>query len=138
MYSSIEGLDVTTDLANGNCFTGRIATTAVSGVNPNGTPVEDPDGDGFTTSLEECINDALVGFCTTVGGDDTGVISLTPGATSGKKNNKQDFTVTFNNVSGCAVTECSDHVDNEAIGDGLIDFPNDPECSDYNDNNESA
>lgn len=46
--------------------------------------------------------------------------------------------LTFLDISVCVITQCSDHVDNEAKGDGLIDYPNDPECTDYSDNDESS
>ena len=132
--SAIEGLNVTLDLVNGNCFTGRIGVPGVTGFNKNGKPVNTTnDGDAFTDSLEECINDALVGYCTTILGDDDGVIGLAPGSPVG--NNQQNFTVTFLDISGCAITQCSDHVDNDL--DGATDFPDDPECTDYDDNNES-
>jgi len=134
--SAIGGINVTT-LSVNDFFTGRIGTTGVSGVNPKGKPVGDPDGDGFTDSLEECINDSLVGFCTTLVGDDSAVIDVQGGITSGKKDNKQEFTVIFLNVDDCDVTQCSDQIDNDGAGDG-IDFPNDPQCTDYDDDNESA
>ena len=133
--SAIGGVNVT-DLADGDSFTGRIGTTGVSGVNPAGKPVGDPDEDGFTDSLEECINDSLIGFCTTLNRDDSDFISVAPGATSGRKLNKQEFTVTFDDVSRCGITECSDQVNND--GDTLADFPADLECTDYDDNDESA
>jgi len=125
-----------TALTNGDTFTGRIGTTGVSGFNPKGKAVGDPDGDGFTDSLEECINDSLIGFCTTLGGNDSTVITVQEGAKSGKKLNKQEFTVTFVDTSGCNVTECSDGVDND--GNGLADFPADTQCTDYDDGDESA
>ena len=56
----------------------------MSGFNKNGKPAEDSDTDAFTDSLEGCINDALVGFCTEIIVDDTGVISVTPGSKEGK------------------------------------------------------
>ena len=165
--SAIEGLDVTTDLVNGNCFTGRIGTTGVSGLNPNGSPAQDSDGDGCTDSLEECINSALVGFCSDVDVDDCNLapgdggedITYTEGDKSGMKNNLQQFTATFQDISNCAITQCSDQVDNEPAacvggfcanggaacsadgdcppGDGLIDYPDDPECDSFSDNTES-
>ncbi len=142
--SAIGGIDATA-LTSGDTFTGRIGATGVSGFNKKNKPVDDTDGDGFTNSLEECINDALVGYCTTITGDDSAAITVIPGATSGRKNNKQEFTVIFEDVSGCGVSQCSDHVDNEAsldlgdegTSDGLSDFPADPECDDYDDDDES-
>jgi len=133
--SPIEGV-LATSLTNGDTFTGRIGTTGVSGFNKNGKPADNSDADLFTDSLEECINDALIGHCTTLLGDDNAVISVVAGATSGRNNNKQEFTVTFDDVSGCAVTQCSDQVDNDV--DSFTDFPADPQCTDYSDDNESA
>ncbi len=101
--SAIGGV-VATDLVNGDSFTGRIGTTGVSGLNKNGKPADNSDTDAFTDSLEECINDALIGFCTEILVDDTGVISVALGPTSGRNGNKQDFTVTFVDVSGCLDT----------------------------------
>ena len=135
--SPIENVLATT-LNNADFFDGRIGTTGVSGFNKNGNPADNSDIDDFTDSLEECINDALIGFCTTILGDDSAAITVVAGATEGKNNNKQVFTVTFDDASVCAVTQCSDKVDNEGAPDGLIDFPDDPECTDYNDNNESS
>jgi len=134
--SAIGGV-VATDLVDEDSFTGRIGTTGASGFNPKRKAVGDPDGDGFTDSLEECINDSLVGFCTTLNGEDSDVISVVLGAPSGRKNNKQEFTVTFDDVSSCRITQCSDQVDNDGDGDG-IDFPNDPQCTDYDDDDEST
>lgn len=133
--SAIGGVDATA-LTNGDTFVGRIGSTGVSGFNKNGRPADNSDNDTFTDSLEECINDALVGYCTTVNGDDTAVISVTPGATLGRNNNKQLFTVTFLDVSGCGISQCSDQEDND--GDTLVDYPDDPECGDYDDDDESA
>ncbi len=132
--SPIEGVDATM-LTDGDTFTGRIGTTGVSGVNKNGNPADNSDADAFTDSLEECINDALIGHCTTILGDDTGVISVLPLGTQGKNNNKQQFTVTFLDTSGCAITQCSNQLDDDA--DTFIDFPADPECLDYDDDDES-
>ncbi len=133
--SPIEGVDATA-LTNGDMFIGRIGATGVSGFNKNGKAADNSDIDAFTDSVEECINDALFGYCTTLLRDDTAFISVTPGATSGKKNNKQLFTVVFVDVSGCDISECSDQADNDA--DTLTDFPDDPECLDYDDDDESA
>ena len=133
--SAIGGV-VATDLVNGDSFTGRIGTTGVSGLNKNGKPADNSDTDAFTDSLEECINDALIGFCTEVSVADAGVIDVTPGATTGQNNNQQFFTVVFLDTTGCAVTECSDQVDND--GDLLIDFPADLQCADYSDTDESS
>ena len=142
--SAIRGVDATTIMA-GNCFTGKIGTTGVSGVNPNGRPATDTDGDGCTDSLEKCINSSLVGFCSDVdvddcdsdpgdGGED---IIYIPGATEGNKNSQQNFEVIFQS-GPCAISECSDHMDNEAIPDGLIDYPNDPQCDSFSDDDESS
>ena len=132
--SAIEGVDATT-LVNGNCFTGKIGTTSVSGVNPKGKQPTNSDSDAFTNGLEECLNDSLIGFCTEILVDDTGVIDLIPGMLV-KKDKQQFFTVTFLDVSGCGITECSDNVDND--GDTLIDFSGDPECDDFSDDDESS
>jgi hypothetical protein len=131
--SAVEGVDATT-LVIGNCFTGKIGVPGVTGLNKNGKPADNSDTDAFTDSLEACINDALVGFCTTILGDEDGVIDLDPGDVVG--NNQQWFTVTI--LGACGTSQCSDHVDNEIIPDGLIDFPDDPQCTDYNDNDESS
>lgn len=131
--SAIGDVDVTA-LANGDTFSGRIGTTAVSGFNKQGVPADDTDADGLTDSMESCINDALYGHCGDIDTVDTG-ITVTPGATEGNNYNKQWFTVTFVDVSGCAVTACSDHADND--GDLLIDYPEDPDCADYSDNTEA-
>jgi hypothetical protein len=132
--SAIGDVDVTA-LANGDTFTGRIGTTAVSGFNKQGVPADDTDGDGLTDSMENCINDALYGHCGDIDTDDSTAITVTPLNTVGKNNNKQWFTVTLVDVSGCAVTGCSDHLDND--GDGLIDYPDDPDCDNYSDNTEA-
>ena len=133
--SPIEGVDATA-LGIGDTFEGRIGTTAVSGFNKNGKPADNSDTDAFTDSVEECINDALVGFCTTILGNDDAFITVTPGGTQGRNNQQQLFTVVFDDVSNCAVTQCSDRVDNDA--DTFIDFPADPECTDYDDDDESS
>jgi hypothetical protein len=86
--------------------------------------------------LEECINDALVGYCTTINGDDSATISVTPGETTGRNGEKQLFQVTFLDVSGCGISQCSDREDNDA--DTFADYPNDPDCLDYDDDSESA
>ena len=41
----------------------------------------------------------------------------------------------WNYIAGSRPPQCNDGVDND--GDGLIDYPNDPECTDENDNSES-
>src|SRR3990172_2145718 len=142
--SAIRGVDATTIMA-GNCFTGEIGTTGVSGVNPNGRPATDTDGDGCTDSLEKCINSSLVGFCSDVdvddcdsdpGDGDENIIYI-PGATEGQKNSQQNFEVIFQS-GPCAISECSDHMDNEATPDGLIDYPNDPQCDSFSDDDESS
>jgi hypothetical protein len=133
--SAIGGVEAT-DLTAGDTFMGRIGTTGVSGFNKNGKPADNSDTDAFTDSLEECINDSLIGYCTTIGGDDSAVISVTPGDISGKRNNKQVFTVTFVDVSGCGISQCSDQEDNDT--DTFTDYPDDPECLDYDDDDESA
>jgi hypothetical protein len=38
-------------------------------------------------------------------------------------------------IAGARPTQCKDGIDND--GDGLIDYPNDPECEGENDNSES-
>ena len=102
--------------------------------------------------MEGCINDALVGYCGTIGGDDDLVYSYVPvtkeaceaaGITRVHKN-QQCFKVTFEDQSwrgACALSECSDHVDND--GDCKADFggasglPPDDACTDYDDDDES-
>ena len=133
--SAIGGVEAT-DLTAGDTFMGRIGSTGVSGFNKNGKAADNSDADTFTDSLEECINDALIGYCTTILGDDTNAISVTPLATSGKRNNKQLFEVTFVDVSGCGISQCSDQEDNDT--DTFTDYPDDPECLDYDDDDESA
>ena len=138
--SPIEHVDATS-LVNGDFFSGRISRNAITKQNPRGKAIADPDGDGLTNSLEECINDALIGFCSTLGGNESANISFTDDGAA-PKGNQQLFTVTFDNVSTCNISECSDHVDN-SDADGRIDFgghkPNLPDlqCTDYNDNNEA-
>ncbi|HEX9666270.1 MAG TPA: hypothetical protein VGA95_06885 [Thermodesulfobacteriota bacterium] len=149
----------------GSSFCGIIGTPGVTGFNKNGKEVDNMDTDDFTDSLEMCINDALIGYCTTKLGDDNGVIELFNTQLQGPNDNKSGFCISFNDTSGCAITECSDHVDNEPAacvagmcvngggtdgagactvdgdcdpGDGFVDFPNDPQCSDYDDDDESA
>ena len=161
--SAIEGLDATT-LQAGDSFSGRIGTTGVSGVNKNGGIADGLDEDAFTDSMEECINDALVGYCTDIDRDDTIYIQVDPGATVGENGNQQEFTVTFlDPAASCGVSECSDQVDNDAgtcdlgntnacIGgpnagsacssdaacaDGA-DYGADPDCDNYSDNDESS
>ena len=139
--SPIENV-LATDLAAGDSFTGRIGRSGVTGTNPSGRSTNsDPDNDGFTVSLESCINDALIGYCGDIDTDDSACYSLVAGSTS---KNRQWFTVTFDDPSACcAVSECSDKVDN-SDNDGLIDFDpdgktgSDPECADYSDNDESS
>jgi hypothetical protein len=131
--SAIEGV-LATNLASGDTFTGRIGTTAVSGYNKNGKPADNSDDDAFTDSIEECINDALVGYVTEVFVFDTAAITVVQGPTSGRNDNKQDFTVTFN-TSGF-LSACSDHVDND--NDTFTDYPADSECTDYSDTDESS
>jgi hypothetical protein len=132
--SAIGDVDVTA-LTSGDTFTGRIGTTGVSGFNKQGAAADDTDADGLTDSMESCINDALYGHCGDIDTDDSVAITVTPLDTKGNNNNKQWFTVTFFDVSGCAVTACSDHADND--GDLLIDYPEDPDCADYSDNTEA-
>ena len=133
--SAIGGVDATA-LGNGDTFVGTIGATAVSGFNPAGKPAGNSDADPFTDSLEECINDSLIGYCTTLAGDDSAVISVEPGQTLGRNGNRQLFTVTFLDVSGCGVSQCSDQEDND--GDTFVDYPADPECADYDDDDESG
>jgi hypothetical protein len=57
-----------------------------------------------------------------------------PGETSGKANNKQLFTVVFENIEGCGISQCSDHIDNDY--DTFTDYPKDPQCLDYDDDEE--
>ena len=183
-FCSNDASSCSQDTDCGSSFCGIIGTPGVSGENKNGKPVDNMDTDDFTDSLEMCINDALIGYCTTKLGDDTGVIDLFNEQLLPPNNNKSGFCISFNDTSGCDITECSDHVDNEfcdkaaglcddgatactqdspdcdLIGtglcngvcsddgsactadaqctDGLVDFPADPECSDYDDDNESG
>ena len=137
--SPIEGVEALS-LTNGDTFVGRIGSGAVSGFNKNGKPVDNADGDAYTDSMEECINDALHGYCTTVFGFDTN-LTVTFVAFEGKKNQKSQFRVTFDDTSGCATSQCSDHADNDTDGTrdfgGAHGFLADTDCSDYNDNSES-
>ncbi|MDB4285517.1 hypothetical protein N9903_01270 [bacterium] len=131
--SPIEDVDAT-GITTGDVFVGRIGTTGVSGVNKNGKSADNSDSDGFTDSLEMCINDALYGYCTTLLGDDSAAITVVPLDTAGRNNNKQYFEVTFNSVT-CAITECSDREDNDC--DGLYDM-DDPDCTDYDGTSEGV
>ncbi len=132
--SPIEGVDATT-LVNGDFFTGKISCNGVTGLNPNATAANTTDdGDPYLDSLEACINDALVGFCSTINGNESGAYTISTIIPIGK--NQCFFTLTFSDVSTCGASQCSDNVDND--GDLLVDFPADPQCADYNDNDESA
>lgn len=131
--SAIAGVDATR-LTAGDTFTGRIGRTGVTGLNPRGKPVDNWDGDAFTNSLEECINDALLGYCTTLYRDDTGVIEVVPGPVEGRRGEQQWFTVTFLDPSACGISQCSNHQDDD--GDGFADYPADPYCRDYDDHSE--
>lgn len=140
--SAIGGVDAETIMA-GSCFEGKIGTTGVSGVNPNGKPAKDSDGDGCTDSLEKCINSSLVGYCTDVDvndcdsdpGDDGEDILYTPGDKEGKKQSQQYFQVVFQS-GPCAISECSDKMDND--GDGKVDYGKDPQCASFSDDDEST
>ena len=131
-------MDATT-LSNGDFFIGRIGRNGVTGFNKNGKPVDNSDGDAFTDSMEECINDALQGHCSTVGGTEAGVYDVTPLVLS---KNQQTFLLEFLDVSGCALTECSDHAENDVDGrrdfGGAHGFLRDLQCSDYDDDDESS
>ncbi len=141
--SAIGGLDAETIVAC-SCFTGKIGTTAVSGVNKKGKAPADADEDGCTDSLEKCINSSLVGYCTDVDvddcdqapGDDGEDIIYTPGQKV-KKEKQQAFEVIFQ-TGPCVISERSDHIDNEGAPDGLIDYPNDPQCASFSDDDEST
>ena len=87
-------------LVNGDTFTGRISKNAITGLNPKGFAVDNSDADIFTDSLEECIEDSLIGSCLDINVDDSGVIGVVDGADVGK--NQTFFTVTFLDVSGCS------------------------------------
>jgi len=173
--SPIEGVDATTLVGSGTCnlgtgfcsndgtvacasdvdclglgdmFTGRIGTTAVNRVNKNNKPADNSDGDQCSDSIEECINDALFGFCTEVFVSDCDDVEdgITVNSkvtyeklnVEGKKGNKRNFKVTFLDTSECAITECSDQVNNDGLQDSDIDFPDDPQCMDYSDDDESS
>ena len=183
------------ECAAGDMFTGEIGKTAVNRLNKNLKPADNSDTDQCSDSLEECINSSLFGFCTevlvddcddvdTAGGPSSPLVTYDPGVVTGPQNNRRQFKVTFEDVSGCAITECSDRVENEfcdksaglcddtttactvdspdcdTIGtglcngvcsddasactagsgcfDGAIDFPDDPECTDFSDDDESS
>lgn len=132
--SAIEEIDATA-LTDGDIFMGRIGLAGVTGFNKNGKPADDTDGDGLTDSIEECINDALIGHCGDVDEDDTGDITVLLIGCE-KPHSKCWFTATFSDTSGCAITQCSDHDDND--GDLETDYPDDPECDSYSDDNESS
>ncbi len=138
--SPIEGVEAV-NLTDGDTFTGRIGRTGVDGFNKNGKDADDADADGFTDSIEECINDALVGYCTLVFSADSN-ITVVPGTISGARGNKREFTVTFDDTSGCDISQCSDHVDNDTDGQadfgGAIGLPADTDCDDYDDDDESS
>jgi len=138
--SAIEDV-LATDLNDGDSFTGRIGRSGVTGTNPAGRSADpDTDGDGFTPSLEGCINDALIGYCGDIDEDDSSCYSVVAGGTS---RNRQSFTVTFDDVSACCgISECSDKEDNDnnckADFGGADGLPADEGCADYSDDDESG
>ena len=74
--SAIEHFDAT-HLVDGDMFIGRINLQSVTGEHHKGKKkdgtdreLDNSDADAYMDSLEECINDALHGYCTTLGGDD--------------------------------------------------------------------
>ena len=154
--SAIEGI-LATDLTNVDMFIGRInlGQLRTSGGNHKGKGnFGNSDSDALSDSLEECINDALIGYCGTIGGDDNTAYSFelwdcgSAGLT--QRGNQACFKITFEEEawSGrhdggkCAISECSDHVDNDgscrADFGGAIGLPPDDGCADYDDDDESG
>lgn len=163
--SAIEGVDATT-IQLGDSFTGRIGHGSVTGYNPQGKPTDDTDLDGLTDSLEECINDALVGYISDIDQDDSACIVVAPGSDDGHNNQRKYFTVTFSGTCTAGDvaligTSCTANAtcDSIAGGDGvctfacsagisqcsdqvdndadlLIDYGEDPGCVDYKDDDE--
>jgi len=139
--SAIEGLNIAS-LSDNDFFVGIINRVAVLGSNHKGKGSPDnSDTDAFSDSLEMCINDALVGFCSTIFGDDPGCYTLSDQTQVSR--NRYSFKITFLDVAACCATSaCSDHVDNDLDGfrdfGGAEGFLMDPECTDYDDNDESV
>ncbi len=131
--SGIEDLDAST-INNADFFTGRIGLAGVTGLNKKGKLADDEDEDGLTDSIEECINDSLMGHCGDVDEVNTGDITIVPLGCE-KPHSKCWFGAIFANASICGVTECSDHIDNDGDSDG-IDYPDDPDCDSYSDDSE--
>jgi hypothetical protein len=50
---------------------------------------------------------------------------------------KKLFEVTFVDISICAITECSDHADNDSANADGIDYPDDADCENYSDDSEA-
>jgi hypothetical protein len=133
--SGIGGVTAT-DLNDDDCFAGRLSRIAVDNDdNHKGKgDSEDLDDDGISDSMEECINDALIGHCGDVYQDDAGDIDVDNISNFSK--NRTRFDVDFDNTSTlCFVTECSDGIDNDST-EGT-DYPNDPDCTSYSDDNET-
>ncbi len=97
--------------------------------------IEDPDADLIHNSFEECINDSLIGYCLDIDRDDSGCVIAIP--LDDPKPNRITYLGAFLDDTCCAVSECSDQVDNEGAPDGLVDYPDDPDCASYSDNDES-
>ena len=143
-------------------FVGRINRQSVTGVHHKGNNTHGPrqldndDNDAYVNSMEECINDALHGYCTTLGGDDDilTVVEVDCADFNLSQRGKQGcFKVTFNfplDQDGdldtfpntCATSECSDHIDNDCDGTadqgGAHGQSRDIDCSDYDDPDESS
>ena len=132
--SAIAGI-VASEIESGSYFDGRIGLSGVSGRNKKGKPADDADGDGLTDSIEECINDSLIGHCGDVDEDNTGDIIVLDLDDCEKSHSKCWFTATFVNTGVCGNSQCSDYIDNDQDGDG-IDYPDDPDCDNYSDDSE--
>jgi len=164
--SAIGGIEATS-IGLGDTFSGVIGTPAVTGFNKNGKPTDDSDADGLTDSLEECINDALIGYISDIDQDDSTCIVVAPGDSIGHNGQRKNFTVTFSGTctagdptldgdSCTANTDCDGTVGggvctfacNPGISqcsdhvdndvDTYTDYPQDPQCIDYKDDDESV
>lgn len=163
--SAIGGIEATS-IGLGDTFSGVIGTPAVTGFNKNGKPTDDTDADGLTDSLEECINDSLIGYISDIDQDDSACIELSVGSPIGHNGQRSNFTVTFAGTctagdpaldgdSCTANTDCDGTTGGGACtfactagisqcsdqidndADTYIDYGQDPECVDYKDNDEA-
>jgi len=105
----------------------------------NGTAVNGKDGGGDVTVYDEDTDASLGSATPSRGGDGTWGYSGNTCADNiyAEQNGTttDTFTVSGNGCGTPPVAQCSDGIDND--GDGLIDFPADPGCTDANDNDET-